>query len=165
MNSHLRIMITMIIFLVIMGAAWTPSSSAHGISTTDCRLVARYTEGSVYVKRASAAGCMEHRSNHLMAHRIQRCSDAYPSDYRPRNACTIRAVFGAQGDKAVAVSWCESSLRTWADNGEHEGLFQVSSNWRRSISGFGPSAREQAVHALKVFRAVGSRWSPTWDCG
>jgi len=74
----------------------------------------------------------------------------------------ICRVFGDHCQEAVAVSRCESGLRTDAQNGQYLGLFQMGSNERR-IFGHGPSAIEQATAAHRYFVASGSDWSP-WSC-
>jgi hypothetical protein len=74
----------------------------------------------------------------------------------------ICRVFGAYCRQAVAVSRCESGLRTDAQNGQYLGLFQMGSNERR-IFGHGSSATEQAAAAHRYFVASGHDWSP-WSC-
>ena len=78
----------------------------------------------------------------------------------PRRA--ICSVFGSYCDDAVAVAWCESRLRTAAQNGQYLGLFQMGSSERR-LFGHGESAREQAVAAHRYFVRSGRDWSP-WSC-
>lgn len=81
-------------------------------------------------------------------------------------ACIIRVVFAPVGQsrKAVQVAWCESRFDPHATNGQYLGVFQVSSYWRSSVPGWGMSVEQQARHALRIYRRVGSRWSPTWAC-
>ena len=78
----------------------------------------------------------------------------------PQNV--ICRVFGSRCQEALAVSRCESGLRTEAENGQYLGLFQMGSN-ERAIFGHGPSAIEQAVAAHRYFVASGSDWGP-WSC-
>lgn len=72
----------------------------------------------------------------------------------------IRNVFGTEGDKAVAVARCESTLRTQAKKGQFMGLFQMGAN-ERADYGDGPDAlaQVQAAHALFLDRG----WQP-WTC-
>lgn len=71
-------------------------------------------------------------------------------------------VFGGYCKQAVNVAWCESRLRTTAQNGQYLGLFQMGYSERR-IFGHGDTAREQAVAAKKYFVRSGRDWSP-WSC-
>lgn len=72
----------------------------------------------------------------------------------------IRHVFGDEGDKAVEVARCESTLRTHAKKGQFLGLFQMGANERANY-GHGPDALSQveAAHALFLDRG----WQP-WTC-
>jgi len=74
----------------------------------------------------------------------------------------ICRVFGAYCREAVAVSRCESGLRTDAQNGQYLGLFQMGSTERRAF-GHGASAADQAAAAHRYFVASGRDWSP-WSC-
>jgi hypothetical protein len=74
----------------------------------------------------------------------------------------ICSVFGPYCEEAVAVAWCESRLRTTAENGQYLGLFQMGSH-ERGLFGHGPTARDQAVAAHKYFVVSGRDWSP-WSC-
>jgi hypothetical protein len=74
----------------------------------------------------------------------------------------ICRVFGRYCGQALAVSRCESGLRTDAQNGQYQGLFQMGSNERR-IFGHGPTALAQAKAAHRYFVASGRDWSP-WSC-
>ena len=74
----------------------------------------------------------------------------------------ICRVFGAYCREALAVSRCESGLRTDAQNGQYVGLFQMGSS-ERQIFGHGPSATAQAAAAHRYFVASGRDWSP-WSC-
>jgi hypothetical protein len=74
----------------------------------------------------------------------------------------ICRVFGSYCGQALAVSRCESGLRTDAQNGQYQGLFQLGSNERR-IFGHGPTALAQAKAAHRYFVASGRDWSP-WSC-
>ena len=78
----------------------------------------------------------------------------------PRNV--ICRVFGSHCQQALAVSRCESGLRTDAQNGQYLGLFQMGSSERR-LFGHGDSAAEQARAAHKYFVASGRNWGP-WSC-
>ena len=78
----------------------------------------------------------------------------------PQNA--ICRVFGGDCRQALAVSRCESGLRTDARNGQYIGLFQMGSSERR-LFGHGPSAVDQAQAAHRYFVASGRDWSP-WSC-
>ena len=78
----------------------------------------------------------------------------------PREA--ICTVFGSHCDEALAVAWCESRLRTSAQNGQYLGLFQMGS-YERQLFGHGQSARDQAVAAHRYFVRSGRDWSP-WSC-
>jgi len=74
----------------------------------------------------------------------------------------ICRVFGSYCQQALAVSRCESGLRTDAQNGQYLGLFQMGSSERR-LFGHGNSAAEQARAAHKYFVASGRDWGP-WSC-
>jgi len=78
----------------------------------------------------------------------------------PQNV--ICRVFGGYCRQALAVSRCESGLRTDAQNGQYLGLFQMGSSERR-LFGHGPSAADQAQAAHRYFLASGRDWSP-WSC-
>jgi hypothetical protein len=78
----------------------------------------------------------------------------------PRTA--ICRTFGEYCQEALAVSRCESGLRTDAQNGQYLGLFQMGSSERR-LFGHGDSASEQARAAHKYFVASGRSWGP-WSC-
>lgn len=81
------------------------------------------------------------------------------------NICIIRVTFAPYGmtTKAVRVARCESTFRPWATNGQYWGMFQVSRAWRRDVRGFGPSAEQQARHALRVVLHRQGGWSH-WEC-
>ena len=74
----------------------------------------------------------------------------------------ICRVFGDHCREALAVSRCESGLRTDAQNGQYLGLFQMGSSERR-LFGHGASAVEQAQAAHRYFVASGRDWGP-WSC-
>jgi hypothetical protein len=78
----------------------------------------------------------------------------------PQNV--ICRVFGGYCREALAVSRCESGLRTDAQNGQYLGLFQMGSSERR-LFGHGRSAAEQVEAAHRYFIASGRDWSP-WSC-
>jgi hypothetical protein len=79
----------------------------------------------------------------------------------PAKAAICRA-FGWRCRQAVAVAWCESRLRTTAQNGQYLGLFQMGSHERR-LFGHGTSAHDQATAARRYFVRSGGDWSP-WSC-
>ncbi|MEX0790673.1 MAG: hypothetical protein WD178_07860 [Actinomycetota bacterium] len=72
----------------------------------------------------------------------------------------IRHVFGPEGDKAVEVARCESTLRTHAKKGQFLGLFQMGAN-ERADYGHGPDALAQVLAAHALFLDRG--WQP-WAC-
>lgn len=74
----------------------------------------------------------------------------------------ICRVFGGYCHQALAVSQCESGLRTDAQNGQYLGLFQMGAS-ERHLFGHGPSAAEQVTAAHRYFVASGRDWSP-WSC-
>lgn len=74
----------------------------------------------------------------------------------------ICRVFGGYCHQALAVSRCESGLRTAAQNGQYLGLFQMGESARR-LFGHGPSATEQVKAAYRYFVTSGRDWSP-WSC-
>ncbi len=78
----------------------------------------------------------------------------------PQNV--ICRLFGGYCQQALAVSRCESGLRTDAQNGQYLGLFQMGTSERR-IFGHGPSVAEQVSAAHRYFVASGRDWSP-WSC-
>jgi hypothetical protein len=78
----------------------------------------------------------------------------------PRQA--ICASFRGYCREAIAVAWCESRLRTTAENGQYLGLFQMGELARR-VFGHGGTAHEQAVAAHRYFVVSGRDWSP-WSC-
>lgn len=78
----------------------------------------------------------------------------------PRQA--ICTVFGSYCQEALAVAWCESRLRTTAQNGQYLGLFQMGS-YARGLFGHGSTAHAQARAAHRYFVRSGRDWSP-WSC-
>lgn len=72
----------------------------------------------------------------------------------------IRHIFGPEGNKAVAVARCESTLRTHAKKGQFHGLFQLGAN-ERADYGHGPDALAQVLAAHALFLDRG--WQP-WTC-
>lgn len=79
----------------------------------------------------------------------------------PRAA--ICNVFGSRYCRqALRVARCESHLKTWAQNGEYRGLFQMGSTERR-LFGHGRTALAQARAAHRYFVRSGRDWSP-WSC-
>lgn len=72
----------------------------------------------------------------------------------------IRQVFGSEGEKAVKVARCESTMRTQAKKGQFLGLFQMGAN-ERADYGHGPDALAQVKAAFALFQARG--WQP-WEC-
>jgi hypothetical protein len=77
-------------------------------------------------------------------------------------ATAICRVFGSHCHEALAVSRCESGLRTDAHNGQYLGLFQMGSK-ERHLFGHGPTALEQVTAAHRYFIASGASWRP-WSC-
>lgn len=75
---------------------------------------------------------------------------------------TICAVFGRYCAQAIQVARCESGIRTWAENGQYLGIFQMGSSERR-IYGHGSTVLEQARAAWRYFVRSGRDWSP-WSC-
>ena len=78
----------------------------------------------------------------------------------PRRA--ICATFRRYCGEALAVAWCESRLRTTAENGQYLGLFQMGELPRR-LFGHGATAYAQSVAAHRYFVVSGRDWSP-WSC-
>jgi hypothetical protein len=78
----------------------------------------------------------------------------------PRAA--ICRVFRSNCREALAVAWCESRLRTTAQNGQYLGLFQMGS-YARQLFGHGTTAHAQAAAASRYFVRSGRDWSP-WSC-
>ena len=96
-----------------------------------------------------------------LARRAQRRAGSPPSRQR-RPQSVICRVFGDYCQEALAVSRCESGLRTDAQNGQYLGLFQMGSSERR-LFGHGATAVAQANAAHKYFVASGRDWGP-WSC-
>ena len=103
-------------------------------------------------KAAAAKRALAHRAK---ARRLAAVAAATPQS-------AICQVFGSYCREALAVSRCESGLRTDAQNGQYLGLFQMGSNERR-LYGHGPTALEQAQAAHRYFVASGRGWGP-WSC-
>ena len=95
-----------------------------------------------------------------LAHRVQTRRLAAVAAATPQNV--ICRVFGDYCQQALAVSRCESGLRTEAQNGQYLGLFQMGSSERR-LFGHGPSVADQVAAAHRYFVASGRDWSP-WSC-
>jgi hypothetical protein len=74
----------------------------------------------------------------------------------------IRVVFGEYAGQALAVASCESGHRTWAQNGQYLGMFQMG-DYARSTFGHSDTALGQAQAAYRYFAASGYDWSP-WQC-
>ena len=104
-------------------------------------------------KRAAAAKI-------AVTHGVQTRRLAAVEAATPQNA--ICQVFGDYCQQALAVSRCESGLRTDAQNGQYLGLFQMGSSERR-LFGHGQSAAAQARAAHRYFVASGHDWGP-WSC-
>ena len=98
--------------------------------------------------------------NIALARRVQARRLAAVEAAMPQNV--ICRVFGDYCRQALAVSRCESGLRTDAQNGQYFGLFQMGSSERR-LFGHGPSVAEQVTAAHRYFVASGRDWSP-WSC-
>jgi hypothetical protein len=103
-------------------------------------------------KAAAAKTALAHRQK---VRRLAAYQAATPAN-------VICRIFGAHCQDALAVSRCESGLRTDAQNGQYLGLFQMGSNERR-IYGHGSTATVQATAAHRYFIDSGSNWSP-WSC-
>ena len=103
-------------------------------------------------KTAAAKAALAHRQ------KVRRLA-AYQAA-TPRTV--ICRIFGDYCQQALAVSRCESGLRTDAENGQYLGLFQMGSTERR-LFGHGPSVSEQVDAAYRYFVASGRDWSP-WSC-
>lgn len=72
----------------------------------------------------------------------------------------IRKVFGPEGEKAVQVARCESTMSPEAKKGQFLGLFQMGANERGEYGhGADPLAQVLAAHALFLDRG----WQP-WTC-
>lgn len=72
----------------------------------------------------------------------------------------IRTVFGPEGEKAVQVARCESTMRPQAKKGQFLGLFQMGANERGEYGhGEDPLAQVLAAYALFLDRG----WQP-WTC-
>jgi hypothetical protein len=74
----------------------------------------------------------------------------------------ICGVFGPYCSQALRVAWCESRMRTSAENGQYLGLFQMGDNARRRY-GHGPDAWTQSEAAFRYFADSGFSWGP-WSC-
>lgn len=72
----------------------------------------------------------------------------------------IRAIFKEEGEKAIRVALCESELKTDAQQGQFQGLFQMGAN-ERARYGHGTDALAQIEAAYDLFVARG--WQP-WTC-
>lgn len=89
------------------------------------------------------------------------CAILYPTpNSLPRRACIVRQVFHEEPRKAVAVAWCESTLRPWAVNGWYLGIFQMGPG-PRARYGHGATVLAQAIAAHRYYLVSG--WSP-WEC-
>jgi hypothetical protein len=104
-------------------------------------------------RRAAAA-------KRALARRTQTRRLAVVAETKPQDV--ICRIFGDYCQQALAVSRCESGLRTDAQNGQYLGLFQMGSSERR-LFGHGPSVAEQVAAAHRYFVASGRDWSP-WSC-
>lgn len=74
----------------------------------------------------------------------------------------ITLVFPKHYSKAHRVALCESGLTARADNGQYQGVFQLSASWRAYFgigSGFNPYMNVRAAH--RIYRGQG--WGP-WSC-
>lgn len=97
----------------------------------------------------------------ILALLFARRSDAHGYDAAQLRARhVICQVFGSRCREALNVAWCESRYRTWAQNGQYLGLFQMGS-YARSRYGHGPGAWAQARAAHRYYLAAG--WHP-WAC-
>jgi hypothetical protein len=91
-----------------------------------------------------------------------------PGQHNVRHAinqawCGRANAYCGASSEAWQVAWCETggTMSVWAENGQYLGLFQVSSQWRRSIAGFAFNPWAQARHAHRIYALTG--WSP-WEC-
>lgn len=99
----------------------------------------------------------------ILALLFARRSDAHGYDAAQLRARhVICQVFGSRCREALNVAWCESRYRTWAQNGQYLGLFQMGES-ERATYGHGSTALEQARAAYRYFSATGKDWSP-WTC-
>ena len=134
---------------------------AHGWMLSDPRFAA---EAKRQLRRHSLSYARTQRraaaAKRALARRSQNRRLAAVAATTPQSV--ICRVFGDYCRQAVAVSRCESGLRTDAENGQYLGLFQMGSNERR-LFGHGPSVAEQVAAAHRYFVASGSDWSP-WSC-
>ena len=134
---------------------------AHGWLLNDPRFAAEakrqlrlHTRSLTRTQRKAAAAKI------ALARRARSRQLAVVSAATPQS--TICRVFGDDCREALAVSRCESGLRTEAQNGQYLGLFQMGSTARR-LFGHGASAAEQAEAAHRYYVASGRDWSP-WSC-
>jgi hypothetical protein len=72
----------------------------------------------------------------------------------------IRTVFGPEGEKAVQVARCESTMSPDAKKGQFLGLFQMGAN-ERGEYGHGKDPLAQVLAAYELFLDRG--WQP-WTC-
>ncbi len=106
---------------------------------------------------AEEGGRREARARAAARHRAQVRRLAAVQAATPQNV--ICRVFGDHCQEALAVSRCESGLRTDAQNGQYLGLFQMGSSERR-IFGHGPSGDRAGRRRPPVLRRVGQRLGP-----
>jgi hypothetical protein len=112
------------------------------------------------VREATRGLAQARRSISVLELKIERRNARRRAAMTPKAA--ICDVFGSYCAQAVDVAWCESRLRTTAQNGQYLGLFQMGYSERR-LFGHGETAHEQAVAAHKYFVRSGRDWSP-WSC-
>lgn len=151
-----------VLTLAVTLHACSDRAEAHALQAWKCQYLA-YQRAENGERYAWKVRCIQYRRGHAMAHRYGRLWRCYLDPIGPaRNRCIIRGVFGTvgQADKAVAVSWCESSHRRDARNGQYRGLFQMGSA-ERARFGHGSTALAQSQAALRYYRVAG--WRP-WEC-
>ena len=96
----------------------------------------------------------------LLAAAAAKAEPFYPPPASVR--ADICAAFGRYCDQAVKVAWCEGRYKTYAQNGQYLGTFQMGSSERRRY-GHSSTVRGQDAAAARYFFASGADWSP-WEC-
>ena len=123
------------------------------------RELARHRKSfAVHRRKLAAVSVLRHRRQV----REQRNRQRLASIRLAKPAVAICTVFGKRCTEALAVSRCESGMRTDARNGEYLGLFQMGTTERR-LFGHGPSAIEQVKAAHRYYVASGHSWR-AWSC-
>lgn len=129
---------------------WAHRSAEHARGEIEQRARARRLARKVERLARELRAARASRARTLQAHET-------PQDI-------IRGIFGAHGDEAVRVSYCETggTFSTNARNGQYLGLFQMGAH-ERATYGDASDARGQSEAAHRYFVATGSDWSP-WEC-